>query len=255
MPPITKRLNFLQVLDPTSIYASFQNEPSAQEMEYLTAMAKANLRISTNYLQLKLLGISVVAALAELTGGDAPLIMFVRGMQVDVSGDRRDSGIERELSLRGSLPAVAEDEIHDDVESATAKATKLSIAEAKNNRRGSMIPNLGVVGKSISGEDRNEEVYGLLKFGRTSTSKFDIINSPLAAYLYGQMGDTGASASLKYCVCPMDKVNAKLLLDSIPPEAVTIIAKSCSKTALTRAESLLDIAKTYRRKKRQTTTW
>lgn len=85
----------------------------------------------------------------------------------------------------------------------------------------------------------DDEVYDILKIGRKSDAKFDLANSPLAAYLYGLLGDSGVEAALKNVdSCPMGKERALKLLKSLPPDAVDVVMKNCAKIAVTRADKL-----------------
>ena len=49
-----------------------------------TAIARTNIEIAKHYMQMKCLSIAVVAAIAELTGGDAPIALLL--------GDLPDGG-------------------------------------------------------------------------------------------------------------------------------------------------------------------
>mmetsp|Transcript_25327 Transcript_25327/g.37390 ORF Transcript_25327/g.37390 Transcript_25327/m.37390 type:complete len:542 (+) Transcript_25327:219-1844(+) len=220
---LKKMLGFLENLDPSDIYGSYQNEPSDDVMRNLTERARRNISIATRYLRLKVLGLSLIAALAELTGGDAPLIMFVRGMTVDEPKDKHS---------------------HQNMKKAM-EAGNGSAEQKQGNSRTSYIANFGTVQRTSSRRDCDEEVYSLLKCGRKVESKFDLINSPVAAYLYGILGDTMCDRSFDFCACPMDSTNAKKLLDSLPPDDVAFIARSCSRIVLTRAEQLIGIANVY----------
>ena len=85
----------------------------------------------------------------------------------------------------------------------------------------------------------DDEVYDILEMGRKSDAKFDLANSPLAAYLYGLLGDSGVEAALKNVdACPMGTGKALQLLKSMPPDAVEVVMKNCAKIAVTRAEEL-----------------
>ena len=136
------------------------------------------------------MAISVVAAIAQLTGGDAPLALFL-----------------------GDLP-----EQHH---------TSISIDDL-----------IGTDYEADGPVELDEVVLQLLKNGRESESKFDIKNSPLAAYLYTLMGDKGLEECYKHVVHPMNDEHSKKLLDEIPACAVIKILDTSAQIAVTRAAAL-----------------
>uniref|UniRef100_A0A7S4J366 Uncharacterized protein n=1 Tax=Odontella aurita TaxID=265563 RepID=A0A7S4J366_9STRA len=91
----------------------------------------------------------------------------------------------------------------------------------------------------------DDTVFRILREGRSSSSSFDIRNSPIAAFLYGLIGDEGLAKSMDYAVYPMDEENAEKLLRSLPKLAVGRIALACAKVATTRAEGLMQIAGSF----------
>lgn len=68
---------FFLFLDPGTIFASFRGFPLDEELDRLTTQARRNLDIGKLYVSAKLLSVSVLAAFAELTGGDAPMSLFM----------------------------------------------------------------------------------------------------------------------------------------------------------------------------------
>ena len=143
------------------------------------------------YLRAKLLAMTVLAALAERTGGDAPVALFM--------GD-----------LPG--PDYLTDRLEDFLPTPTRDA------------------------------EVDEEVFELLAEGRKTESKFDLRNSPLAAFLYGRLGDAGSDAALKHVAHPMDAEHSQALLGAIPQDALAVIARGCAKIAKTRAAALEALA-------------
>uniref|UniRef100_A0A7S4SXI1 Uncharacterized protein n=1 Tax=Ditylum brightwellii TaxID=49249 RepID=A0A7S4SXI1_9STRA len=195
---IKKMSTFFANLEADSLYNSFHNVPREEEIERLTMAAKKNIEIASRYLEAKLLAISVLAALAELTGGDAPISLFL--------GDLPEKNLPNSPGLEDYIqPAPRDTTIR-----------------------------------------HNTDVYNILERGREGgETQFDLQNSPLAAYLYGVLGEDGLDKSLKYAVCPMDEQNARLLLDSLPRETVTYIATPCAKLAGTRTEKLNQLVAEY----------
>ena len=195
---LVKMAGFFENLDPTVIYHSFEGVPSDAEMTSLVERSRANLAVAKTYMNAKLLSISVRAALAEKTGGDSVLSMWV--------GDPRK-------------PSVVTPKVEDDIEP---------------------IPDPSVDVKL------DETVFRILRDGRSRVSSFDIRNSPLAAFLYGLIGDEGLLESVEYAVHPMTAEDAEQLLQSLPRQAVSTIALACSKVvAPTRRDALEQIAMEY----------
>ncbi len=75
---------FFRKLDVTRVFHHYRGVPSLEEWEEMTSMAQANVQIAQSYLEIKLLTICILEALAEETGGDMPLAL--------VMGDLDDTG-------------------------------------------------------------------------------------------------------------------------------------------------------------------
>jgi hypothetical protein len=73
---VFKMYGFFSFLNPANIFTSYLGVPSEDVLERLTAQARRNLEIGKLYVGAKLLSSSVLAAFAELTGGDAPMSLF-----------------------------------------------------------------------------------------------------------------------------------------------------------------------------------
>ena len=68
---------FLSNLNPGTIFHQYHGEPPDDAFAQLVAFAQRNLQIGCEYVNVKLLTIAIFEALAELTGGDAPLSLFM----------------------------------------------------------------------------------------------------------------------------------------------------------------------------------
>jgi hypothetical protein len=85
----------------------------------------------------------------------------------------------------------------------------------------------------------NLQVYNILKSGRHCETSFDTRNSPLAAFLYAQLGDVGMEEILQKCMFPMtDKTVARNLLSSLPQKALELIGRDIASIAVSRAERI-----------------
>lgn len=74
---LKKMSGFFTFLNADNIYTSFEGVPSTKEVADMTKRAKENIDVATRYMHCKLLSISVLYALAEKTGGDAPIALFL----------------------------------------------------------------------------------------------------------------------------------------------------------------------------------
>lgn len=74
---IGKMAGFLGSLAPERVFRAFRGAPAADALELLRARARANLARGTRYLRQKLLSARLLQALANATGGDAPISLFM----------------------------------------------------------------------------------------------------------------------------------------------------------------------------------
>ncbi|HTX73164.1 MAG TPA: hypothetical protein VMC79_10090 [Rectinemataceae bacterium] len=82
---LEKMQAFLGSLKPSAIYHAYRGRPSAEEMSRLGAAAHRNLGFAQTYMRAKLLAVGLVEATAELTGGDAPMALFMGDVPHDGS--------------------------------------------------------------------------------------------------------------------------------------------------------------------------
>lgn len=68
---------FMENVDPSSIFHQFSGFPDDDKFIKMSTQAKRNVSIAREYLGVKLLSISIIEALADSTGGDAPISMFL----------------------------------------------------------------------------------------------------------------------------------------------------------------------------------
>lgn len=68
---------FLNDLDPDLVFHQYKGVPGQPLFQKMTRQAHQNVRIAREYLRIKLLAITLLEALAEVTGGDAPLSLFM----------------------------------------------------------------------------------------------------------------------------------------------------------------------------------
>eukprot|EP00797_Seminavis_robusta_P031357 Sro67_g037450.2 (665) ;mRNA; f:18692-20686 len=200
-----KMNGFFHFLDPAAIFATFQNDPPSEEITKLTEQARKNLELGQKYVGAKLLSASVLAAFAALTGGDAPLSLFVG----DLPSRHHNS-----QSINDALPG------------------------AKDN------PFFNGVGADEDDVDDHLDmlVYQILSGGRRSESSFDVKQSPLGAFLYAVVGDRGLRMILdNKDLHPMTRENAIALLACIPREVTLYLAKTIACVAVSRTEAIMEV--------------
>jgi hypothetical protein len=94
---LSKMESFFITLDPAYVFRQYKQTPSDQELAIMTARAAQNIDIAREYIGAKLLSIALLEALAMVTGGDAPISMFL--------GQFTDDGSEAE-QIEHYLPGV-----------------------------------------------------------------------------------------------------------------------------------------------------
>jgi hypothetical protein len=85
----------------------------------------------------------------------------------------------------------------------------------------------------------DRDVYDMLAVGRRSESSFDVRQSPLAAYLYRELGDEALEKVLSTTpVYPMTRDVARTLLSLMPLAAVTLLGQLIANVALSRKQQI-----------------
>jgi hypothetical protein len=73
---LEKMGGFLGQLNPDNVFHNYKGVPTDAEFREMVKLAYQNIATAREYLSIKLLAIAVLEALADLTGGDAPLSLF-----------------------------------------------------------------------------------------------------------------------------------------------------------------------------------
>eukprot|EP00980_Cylindrotheca_fusiformis_P011193 scaffold2563_cov124-Cylindrotheca_fusiformis.AAC.24 len=68
-------------LKPENVFDTFRGIPSKEELDWKVQLCTRNVTIAKKYVGAKLFAMSVVAAFARLTGGDAPISLFLGDLQ------------------------------------------------------------------------------------------------------------------------------------------------------------------------------
>jgi hypothetical protein len=161
------------------------------------------LELGQKYVGAKLLSASVLAAFAALTGGDAPLSMFVGDLP---------SRHHQSQSINDALPGAGENPFF-------------------------------TAGDEEDVEDHVDRlVYQILLGGRRSETSFDVKQSPLGAFLYAVVGDKGLTMILEEKgMYPMTEENATALLSCLPREVTRYLAKTIACVAVSRSEAIMEV--------------
>jgi len=86
---IQKMEAFFAWLEPKNIFHSYKGVPVERDLRQMTEAANRNVNTAREYLGVKLLAIAILEALAETTGGDTPLALFMGDIQANVETQQR----------------------------------------------------------------------------------------------------------------------------------------------------------------------
>ena len=192
---LMKMEEFLSHLKPETVFQQFAGYPEKSLYDNLITKTSVNLIIARRYLGIKMISAGLLLALAELTGGDAPMSFFMG----------EGSCEEEDCLLTSHLP--------DNPLCTDGKRQKDTV------------------------------LYRLLKQGRSSSSQFDLQNSPLSLFIYCSISEDRQENLIKVS---SDFLKGECSADSyikiIPGDLVKATARAASYTAFTRKEKLLAIA-------------
>ncbi len=74
---LQKMCAFFTSLDVNTVFGQYRGVPSDQDYQRMVQLARNNVEVACQYLSIKILGITIMEALAKATGGDAPLSLFL----------------------------------------------------------------------------------------------------------------------------------------------------------------------------------
>jgi hypothetical protein len=78
---LEKMAGFLGYLNPDNVFHTYKGVPPEVEFREMVRLAYQNITTAREYLSIKLLAIAILEAMADLTGGDAPLSLFTGDIQ------------------------------------------------------------------------------------------------------------------------------------------------------------------------------
>jgi hypothetical protein len=74
---LQKMDTFFKSLDVNTVFSQYRGIPSDGDFKQMVRLASNNIQVAGQYLSIKILGITILEALAKATGGDAPLSLFM----------------------------------------------------------------------------------------------------------------------------------------------------------------------------------
>ena len=213
---VFKMYGFFNFLKAPVIFCGFCGKPAPHVLEQRVHNAERNLELGRKYVGAKLLSLSVLAAFAELTGGDAPISLFMgdlpsrtNGSTTMTTGQAGNDGKRNSKIMSFSERIVEESQLYPDNDTAT---------------------------------NIDADVYEVLSKGRRTETTFDVKQSPMAAYLYSILGDDEFLAILQDTqLYPMTTEVAWALLRRLPRSAIIEISKHIQYVAISRTEKIAAI--------------
>jgi hypothetical protein len=85
---LQKMNGFLRALDPATIFAHYHGAPPTGEYREMVARGERNVVTAREYLGIKLLTAAVLEALAEISGGDTPVSLFMGDIGAQKKGNK-----------------------------------------------------------------------------------------------------------------------------------------------------------------------
>ena len=85
---LQKMNGFLRGLDPSTIFAQYHGAPAEAEYQLIVERGRRNITTAREYLGIKLLTAAVLEALADLSGGDTPMALFMGDIGATQPGSR-----------------------------------------------------------------------------------------------------------------------------------------------------------------------
>lgn len=92
-----KMERFMDSLHPEAVFHRSHGTPPEEEYRDLVERARKNIEVAREYLRIKLLALAILESLAELSGGDAPVTLFMGPAEGPAQKERR---------LEDFLPAI-----------------------------------------------------------------------------------------------------------------------------------------------------
>jgi len=98
---LQKMEGFLCALDPATIFAQYKGSPPDKEYHDMQRRGARNVSTACEYLGIKLLTAAILEALAEISGGDAPVSLFMGDIGATERGSRLEDYLPAEKPATG----------------------------------------------------------------------------------------------------------------------------------------------------------
>ena len=121
---LQKMHGFLLTLDPATIFARHDGVPSDAEYRQKLARAERNVTTARSYLGIKLLTAAVLEALADISGGDAPVSLFMGDIGLRAPGSKLEDYLP---SRRPSRSVRLDPTLHDLLAHGRASASSFDL--------------------------------------------------------------------------------------------------------------------------------
>jgi hypothetical protein len=246
-----KMYDFFGFLQPEVVFHQYQNVPNQDDLDRMIDECRKNLRFGKTYVAAKLLAMSLVAALAVLTGGDeAPLSLFTGDLASYSRHHQRQEDVPDQDAnhLLASTLESKQQQLKQQHQRVSTVREERASSFSNKPRRASLIKHQShhrmPQPPTSTLQKCTPIVYEILSEGRRSKTSFDTRKSPWAAYLYGSLGDDGLNVLLQLdtkdnpLLYPMtnNPDRARKLLKLLPIKAVKVIAKDIEDAAISRAD-------------------
>ena len=99
---LQKMEGFLGSLDPVTIFAQYRGAPPDKEYHQMQQRGERNVSTARQYLGIKLLTAAILEALAEISGGDAPVALFMGDIGVTQKGSRLEDYLPEDKPPAGA---------------------------------------------------------------------------------------------------------------------------------------------------------
>ncbi|HUJ75908.1 MAG TPA: hypothetical protein VL359_13685, partial [bacterium] len=106
---LQKMEGFLRALDPGTIFARYEGVPSDKEYALKRRRAERNVITARSYLGIKLLTAAILEALADISGGDAPVSLFMGDIGATIRGSRLEDYLPAPPKAAGAVDMTLHD--------------------------------------------------------------------------------------------------------------------------------------------------
>jgi hypothetical protein len=77
---LQKMRGFMMFVEPEMVFGQYHGVPPDNEYREMVGLARTNITVARDYLRIRLVSIAILEALAQVSGGDTPLSIFMGGL-------------------------------------------------------------------------------------------------------------------------------------------------------------------------------